>query len=299
MKDTKFIVGLGEVLWDKLQKNGKPVRNGKKLGGAPANFAYHASQFGHEGLVVSAIGLDQDGDEIIAELESHHLPYHLDRVSHKTGTVDADITDPNAPVYTIHTKVAWSHIPFTDELRAIAAAAKAVCFGSLAQWGRESCHTIRQFLDSTPEECLKICDINLRQKFYRKSNIRESLKRADILKLNEKELPAIALLLGYQTADEEVLCRRLMRAYHLKMVIYTLGEKGSWIFWKDGKSFQGTPEVNVKSAVGAGDSFTGAFIGSLLNGKSIEEAHRVAVNVSAYVCTQEGAMPEIPEEVKR
>ncbi len=135
MKDTQFIIGLGEVLWDKLQRDGKPVRKGKKLGGAPANFAYHASQFGYEGLVVSAIGLDKDGDEIITRLEAHHLPYHLDRVSYKTGTVDADITNPNAPVYTIHTKVAWSHIPFPDELKAIAAAAKAVCFGSLAQWG--------------------------------------------------------------------------------------------------------------------------------------------------------------------
>ena len=299
MKDTQFIIGLGEVLWDKLQKDGKPVRKGKKLGGAPANFAYHAGQFGHEGLVVSAIGLDKDGDEIIAELESHHLPYHLDRVSYKTGTVDADITNPNAPVYSIHTKVAWSHIPFTDELKAIAAAAKAVCFGSLAQWGRESRHTIRQFLDSTPEGCLKICDINLRQRYYKKSTIRESLKRADILKLNEEELPAITQPLGYQMAGEEVLCRRLMRAYKLQMIILTKGVHGSWVLWKGGKSFQGTPKVKVKSAVGAGDSFTGAFIGSLLNGKSIEEAHQVAVKVSAYVCTQKGAMPMIPEEIKQ
>ena len=213
--------------------------------------------------------------------------------------MDADITNPNAPVYTIHTKVAWSHIPFTQELKAIAAAAKAVCFGSLAQWGRESKNTIRQFLDATPEGCLKICDINLRQRYYRKSTIRESLKRADILKLNEEELPTITRLLGYQMVGEELLCRRLMRAYRLKILILTKGVHGSRVLWKGGESFQGTPKVKVKSAVGAGDSFTGAFIGSILNGKSIEEAHRVAVKVSAYVCTREGAMPIIPEEIKQ
>lgn len=123
--DARFVVGLGEVLRDMFPK-------GKRLGGAPANFAYHAAQFGHEGLVVSAIGLDKLGSAIIAELDKHSLPYHLDRVSYPTGTVDVDLSNPNAPAYTINTKVAWSHIPFTDELRVIAAHTKAVCFGSLA-----------------------------------------------------------------------------------------------------------------------------------------------------------------------
>lgn len=289
MQNERFIVGIGEILWDNFP-------TGKRLGGAPANFACHAGQFGHESLVVSAIGHDKDGADIIKELESHHLAYHLDRVSYKTGTVNVDLTDPNAPKYTIIRPVAWDHIPFTDDVKAIAAGAKAVCFGTLSQRGLESRRTIRLFLDSTPADCLKICDINLRQTFFNKSIIQESLRRADILKLNEEELPAITRLLGYQIAGEEVLCRRLMRAYKLQMIILTKGVHGSWVLWKGGKSFQGTPKVKVKSAVGAGDSFTGAFIGSLLNGKSIEEAHQVAVKLSAYVCTREGAMPVIPEE---
>ena len=148
-KDTRFVVGLGEVLWDQMLRDGKPVRNGRNLGGAPANFAYHVSQYGHEGLVVSAIGYDRDGNDIISELETHSLPYHLERVPYPTGTVDADITNPNAPVYTIHTRCAWSHIPFTDELRDIASRTKAVCFGSLAQWGRESRQSIRCFVVKT------------------------------------------------------------------------------------------------------------------------------------------------------
>lgn len=298
-KDSHPVVGLGEVLWDQFVNNGKKSRRGRMLGGAPANFAYHAAQFGHEGLVVSAIGPDRDGSDIISALEDRSLPCHLDRVPYPTGTVDADITNPNAPVYTIHTRSAWSHIPFNSELQAIAARAKAVCFGTLTQWGRESRSTIRLFLDSCQDDCLKVFDINLRQSYYTKTTIRESLHRADILKLNEEELHVLTNLFGYQMAGEETLCRRLMKAYGLKMVILTKGIYGSWVLWKGGRNFQGTPQVKVVSAVGAGDAFTGAFVGSYLNGVSLQVAHETAARVSAYVCTQKGAMPVIPESIKR
>lgn len=287
----RCVVGIGEVLWDKF-----PGR--KALGGAPANFAYHAAQMGHQGLVVSAVGIDRDGSGIRAELKKHALPFHLDWVPYPTGTVDADISDPNNPKYTIHTRCAWSHIPFTDELREIAARTKAVCFGTLAQWGQESRRSIRAFLDHCPPDCLKVCDINLRQNYFTKAVIRESLRRANILKLNEEELTVVTGLLGYRMAGEEVLCRRLMKSCHLDMIILTKGIHGSWIVWKDGRSFQPTPEVKVVSAVGAGDAFTGAFIGSLLHGASIEEAHRKAVRISAFVCTRKGAMPRIPEDLR-
>ena len=289
MKDDRFTVGLGEVLFDVFGKK-------KRIGGATANFAYHASRFGHEGLVVSAIGYDRNGNEIISELETHALPYHLERVPYPTGTVDADITNPNAPVYTIHTRCAWSHIPFTDELKEIAGHTKAVCYGTLAQWGRESRQTIRLFLDSCGPDCTKICDINLRQKYFNKSIIKESLRRADILKLNEDELGVITSLLGYQLAGEEILCRRIMGSYHIQMVILTKGVNGSWVLWKNDRSFHGTPKVKVKSAVGAGDAFTGAFIGAYLNGTPIKIAHRIAALYAAQVCTKEGAMPEVDDK---
>ena len=140
--------------------------------------------------------------------------------------------------------------------------------------------------------------LSSRQRYFTKSIIKESLRRADILKLNEEELTAVTGLLGYQLAGEEVLCRKLMKSYGLRMAILTKGVNGSAVLWKEDHSFQETPKVKVRSAVGAGDAFTGAFIGSLLCGKSIEEAHRTAAKVSAYVCTQEGAMPEIPAGVK-
>ena len=142
----------------------------------------------------------------------------------------------------------------------------------LAQWGRESRTSIRLFLDNCPADCLRICDINLRQKYYTKATIRESLRRADILKLNEDELDVITRLFGFKMAGEEVL-------------------------WKGGHSFQGTPKVKVVSAVGAGDSFTGSFIGAYLSGASIPQAHVLAVQVSAHVCTQKGAMPVIPADL--
>ena len=297
--DPRYVVGIGEILWDRMFRGGKPVRRGRKLGGAPANFAYHVSQFGHNGLVVSAIGYDRDGKDIVAELARHGLCCHLERVPFPTGTVDADITDPNSPIYNIRTYVAWNHIAVTDHIRRIAAGTKAVCFGTLAQWGRISRNTIRVFLDHCPEDCLKICDINLRQRFFTKATIRESLRRADILKLNERELTMVTGLLGYRMAGEEALCRRLMGMYDLRMIILTKGTDGSWVLWKDGRSFQGTPKVKVRSAVGAGDAFTGAFVGSLLNGDSIREAHRKAARVAAFVCTRDGAMPEVPEELLR
>ena len=301
MKNVKaFIVGIGEVLWDVFT-------TGKKLGGAPANFAYHAAQFNKfdqfypDSLVVSAIGYDKEGSEIIRELEGHSLPYHLDRVTYPTGTVVTDISDPNNPSYDIKTRVAWSHIPLTDELREIASRTMAVCFGTLAQWGRESRNTILSFLDSCPEDCLKICDINLRQSYYTKTTIKECLRRADILKLNEEELYIITTLLDYKMAGEENLCRRLMGSYGINTIILTKGIHGSWILWQESskkwKSFQPAPEVKVADTVGAGDAFTGAYVASLLNSLSIEQAHEVAAKVAAYVCTQKGAMPEIPSNL--
>ena len=189
-------------------------------------------------------------------------------------------------------------IHFTDELLKIANNTKAVCFGTLAQWGRESRRSIRLFLDNCPAGCLKICDINLRQRYYNKSIIRESLRRADILKLNEEELTAVTGILGYKMAGEEVLCRRLMKAYNLQVLILTKGVDGSCVFWKGGHSFLPTPKVKVKSAVGAGDAFTGAFIGFYLHGGTVQASHQFAVNYAAFVCTMEGAMPEMPDLTK-
>ena len=288
---SRFVIGIGEALWDMLPE-------GKQLGGAPANFAYHASQFGHEAVAVSAIGRDVLGDEIIEALEKRRLPFCMDRVDYPTGTVQVTLDDKGVPQYEIKTGVAWDNIPYTQELAHLAAGCKAVCFGSLAQRNDVSRATIGRFLDSVPGDCLKVFDINLRQRFYGKEIVEDSFHRCNILKINDEELVTIARMLELPGLALEEKCRLLMKEYDLQMLILTCGENGSYVFYQGGMSFLETPKVSVADTVGAGDSFTGAFVGSLLKGKSVPEAHETAVKVSAFVCTQSGAMPVVPDSLK-
>ena len=291
MRMGKYVIGIGEALWDVLPE-------GKKLGGAPANFAYHARQFGLEGIAVSAIGHDVLGEEIVEAFEEHRLPYHLARVEYPTGTVQVTLDAQGVPQYEIKTDVAWDNIPFDGELAALAADCKAVCFGSLAQRSEVSRYTIGAFLDAVPADCLKVFDINLRQHFYTREVLEASFQRCDILKINDEELETVSRLYDIPGASLEEKGRHLFNQYGLKMLILTCGTNGSYVFHAGGMSYQDTPKVEVADTVGAGDSFTGAFIGSILQGKSVAVAHETAVKVSAYVCTQKGAMPVVPGELK-
>jgi fructokinase len=288
----EYIVGIGEVLWDVFP-------TGRKLGGAPANFAYHVSQFGLEGLAVSAVGRDDLGGETLDALDGHGLHFHMDRVEEPTGTVQVTLDAHGVPQYEIKTGVAWDNIPYTKELAQIAASTRAVCFGSLAQRSPVSRETIGWFLDAVPEDCLKVFDINLRQQFYTREILEDSLKRADILKINEDEIVIVARMFSVPGDGFEAICRSLKERFGLKMVILTCGAVGSYVFHDGGMSYLDTPEVQVADTVGAGDSFTGAFVACIIAGKSVEEAHRTAVDVSAYVCTQTGAMPQVPEGLIR
>ncbi len=287
------IVGIGEALWDVLPE-------GKKIGGAPANFAYHVSQFGLDSLVISAIGKDKLGEEIIENFNEKELTYHLPEVEYPTGTVQVEIDQVGVPQYNIKENVAWDNIPFTKDLEKIAKHTRAVCFGSLAQRSVVSRNTILSFLDAMPkdDDVLKVFDINLRQGFYSKEIICESLRRCNILKINDEELVTVSRLKGYPGIDLQDKCWILLGKYNLKMLILTCGVNGSYVFTPGNVSFQPTPKVEVADTVGAGDSFTATFISSIIKGLPVEEAHKKAVQVSAYVCTQNGAMPVLPEEFK-
>ena len=236
----QVIVGLGEALWDCLPE-------GKKLGGAPANFAYHAGQFGVDSMAISAVGNDTLGEETLKEFDQKGVHYLMPHVDYPTGTVQVTLDSEGIPTYDIKEGVAWDNIPFTPEMEEIAKNCRAICFGSLAQRNEVSRQTIHKFLDTAPKDCLKIFDINLRQNFYSKEVIQDSLR--------------------------------------------------SYVFAPGVKSFLETPHVKVADTVGAGDSFTGSFAAAILAGMPIPEAHRLAVDVSAYVCTQQGAMPKLPEEL--
>ncbi len=292
MKQNRYVVGLGEVLWDVLPE-------GKKLGGAPANFAYHAGQFlGMDSTVaISALGDDKLADETIDALKEHGLNDLMPRVPYPTGTVQVQLDEQGIPTYDIKENVAWDNIPFDDDIAQIARNCRAVCFGSLAQRNVVSRTTIQKFLDATPADCLKIFDINLRQQFYTQEILRESFQRCNILKINDEELVLIGRMFGYPGLDIENKCWLILGKYNLDMLVLTCGTNGSYVFTPGHVSFQETPKVKVADTVGAGDSFTGSFVGSILNGKSVADAHRLAVQVSAYVCTQNGAMPTLPAEL--
>lgn len=287
--NNKYVVGIGEVLWDVLPE-------GKKLGGAPANFAYHVSQFGLSSRVVSAIGNDKLGAEIERDFSEKGLEGIIEKVAYPTGTVQVSLDDNGVPNYTIKENVAWDNIPFTPALKELAQHTCAVSYGSLAQRNIVSRETIHAFLDAMPKEgAYKIFDINLRQNFYTKDIICESLERCNVLKINDEELVAVSRLFGYPGIDLQDKCWILLAKYDLKMLILTCGVNGSYVFTPGHVSFVETPKVAVADTVGAGDSFTAAFVSAVLRGLSVSEAHKLAVNVSAYVCTQNGAMPILPD----
>ncbi len=292
METKRYVVGLGEALWDVLPE-------GKKLGGAPANFAYHAGQFlGQENtLAVSALGEDRLAEETLDSLREHGLSYLMPHVPYPTGTVQVTLDDQGIPSYDIKENVAWDNIPLSDEVQEVARHCRAVCFGSLAQRNVVSRNTIQQFLDLTPNDCMKIFDINLRQNFYNKEIIQESLHRCNVLKINDEELVIIGRMFGYPGLDMENKCWLILGKYNLDMLVLTCGTNGSYVFTPGQMSVQETPVVEVADTVGAGDSFTGSFCAAILNGKPVSEAHQLAVAVSAYVCTQNGAMPVLPDEM--
>ncbi|SES70407.1 carbohydrate kinase family protein [Prevotella sp. kh1p2] len=286
----KIIVGLGEALWDCLPE-------GRKLGGAPANFAYHASQFGNEAYAISAVGNDELGTETLKAFDEKQLHYIMPRVDFPTGTVQVTLDDEGVPTYDIKTDVAWDNIPFTPEIEEAAHNCQAVCFGSLAQRSSVSRDTIRRFLGATPMSCLKIFDINLRQNFYSKEVICDSLRSCNVLKINDEELVTIGRLFGYPGLDMENKCWLILGKYNLNMLVLTCGVNGSYVFAPGLVSYQETPLVDVADTVGAGDSFTGGFTAAILAGMPMQEAHKLAVEVSAFVCTQNGAMPKLPQEL--
>ena len=284
---SNIVTGIGEVLWDVLPE-------GKKLGGAPANFAYHVSQFGFESRIVSAIGPDMLGEELLSGLGDKGLDCMIETVPYPTGTVQVELDGNGIPCYDIRQDVAWDNIPFTPGLEALAKTTGAVCFGSLAQRSPVSRDTINRFIDAMPEGSLRIFDINLRQNFYTKDIACNSMRKCNILKINNEELETVSVMLGLPDGPQQSRAKALLSMFGLKALILTCGATGSHVFTSEETSYIATPQVEVADTVGAGDSFTAAFVSGLLKGLDIRQAHRLAVETSAFVCTQEGAMPELP-----
>lgn len=290
--DKGIVIGIGELLFDVFP-------TGKQLGGAPVNFAYHIAQLGLDSLAISAIGKDKLGDEIVNIMNEKKIKALVPRIDVPTGTVQVSLDSAGVPNFTITRDVAWDKIPCDERILDAAKRARAVCFGSLAQRDEVSRKTINYLLDNISEQndAMVIFDINLRQSFYSKEIIESSLDKCNVLKINDDEYRLVSGMLGYDADDFQAGCNWLLKKYSLKYVILTCGANGSYVFWRGGSSYLDTPKVRVVDTVGAGDSFTAAFCAAILKGKSIEQAHELAVKVSAFVCTKPGAMPELPGDI--
>jgi fructokinase len=274
----KIIVGLGEILWDIF-----PER--KMLGGAAAHFAMHASQFGCSGCVVSAVGKDSLGKEILGLLAEKELNFIIESVDYPTGEVQVTLDAQGVPQYKICENTAWDNIPFTERAKELALNCSAVCFGTLAQRNETSRKTIRHFLELVPHNAYKILDLNLRQHFYSKKIIHESLLRCNILKANEEEIAKTAQLFGFTGMTEQEIYLHLLKTYNLQMVVETKGAVGSYVFASGETSYLDSPKIHAVNTVGAGDSFIGTFIAALLCGKTMRSAHQLAVEVSSFYIT--------------
>lgn len=272
---------------------------GKKLGGAPANFAFHADQLGGKSHVVSAVGVDELGEEIQAKIISLGLKEDYIAVIKNcpTGTVNVRLDSKGNPNYVIHENVAWDHIPWNENLAALAKNADAVCFGSLCQRSNVSRKTIWCFLDSTRADCLRVFDINLRQNYYNFDVITESLARANALKLNDEELSVLTRMLDITGTQKEII-EELISRYNLQWLVLTRGSAGSIISTGDETTECAGYPVNVADTIGAGDAFTAATVMAWLNGMELPKINDFACRVAGFICTQIGAMSKLPNELK-
>jgi len=287
-----ILVGLGEILWDLLP-------TGRQLGGAPANFAYHAHALGAEARLVSRIGGDALGEAAREQLAALGLSLEALQVDPilATGTAGVSLTADGQPHFTIHEPAAWDALEFSPASRHAVADAHAVCFGTLAQRGGPSRATLRALLSATPPFALRILDLNLRQHYFSRAVIEDSLALAQILKLNDGELAQLASLLDL-SGDARAQMARLAERYQLRCVACTRGAQGSLLFAAGAWSEHPGIPTEVVDTVGAGDAFAAAMTLGLLAGWPLEEINHRAVALATYVCTQRGATPPVPATLR-
>lgn len=284
------LVGIGELLWDLLP-------GGRQLGGAPANFAYHARALGGEGVPVSAVGADDAGRDARARLQELGLSdgWVAADPAHPTGVVDVRLDDRGVPSYTIREGAAWDHLTLTPGMLELARRADAVCFGSLGQRSPEARRSIRAFVAAVRPGCLRVLDVNLRQHYFDAPLLRDLLGSCDALKLNDEELPVLTRLLDLP-GDEPGALATLAERYPLRLLALTRGPAGCLLLSGSRRAEHPGVPARVADTVGAGDAFTAAMILHLLRGTDLDAIAAIANRVASYVCTQAGATPPIPPE---
>ncbi|MDA0200741.1 MAG: PfkB family carbohydrate kinase [Bacteroidetes bacterium] len=282
------VAGLGEVLWDVFPE-------GKRLGGAPANFAAHAQQLGAHAFVLSAVGKDALGREALVKLDQYGIDLTglLEIASFPTGTVSVDLDQHGNPSYEIQENVAWDHTPLQPSITNTAKHLDAVCFGTLAQRNKTSQNTIFKTLRATSDNCLKVFDLNFRKNYYHKEMLLQSFDISDVVKMNEEEFVEIQTLFSLPSNLQKGMMS-LMERFDLKLAMLTLGRKGSIMMSQnDYSELKVNQSVQVKSTVGAGDAFTAAAVMGWLNQKPLDKIHHKSSDLAAYVCSQLDAVPKI------
>lgn len=287
------VVGLGEALWDVLP-------DGDHFGGAPANVALHAAALGAEAWLVSAVGQDARGDAALARLDAAGV--RRDAVArladHPTGVVRVTLDAAGHPVYDIAAESAWDYMPWSATVREVAEQADAIAFGSLAQRAPVSRVTIRHAVQATRDTTWRLFDVNLRQSYYDAAVLTASLELANAVKLNDEELPVVARLCGLAETTPVDQLRALCERFDLRLAALTRGPCGSLLATPDHVCESPAAPTVVADTVGAGDAFTATLLIGILAGRSLEDVSRRANAVAAYVCSQAGATPPIPEDLR-
>ena len=286
------VIGIGEVLWDLLP-------SGPQLGGAPANFAYHAQALGARAEVITRVGNDRFGQEICERFREMGLPEDEVQVDEAapTGTVTVTITGHGVPYFVIHENVAWDRLVVSQAALKAVRGANAICFGSLAQRNSISGTAIQRLVAAAPVDALRVFDINLRQSFYSREIMERSLRLANVLKLNDAELPVLAQMFELGASAKQQM-KSLAEGFSLRGVVLTRGAEGSLIYEHGRWSEQTARTVQVVDTVGAGDAFTAALVLGLLHQQDLDEVHAFAAEVARYVCSCAGATPALPSQLR-
>jgi fructokinase len=290
-----LFVGLGELIWDLLPE-------GRRLGGAPTNFAYMARLLGNRSAVASRVGRDALGREARARLEAAGVSTEYIQVEgeHPTGTVGVEIGERGEPDFRVNGNSAWDYLEWTPRLRELAARADCVCFGTLGQREPRARETVTRFLEHVRPDALRVFDVNLRHSFFTTEMLARSLALSDAVKLNEEELRSAASMLSLRGEEERALAEDLLARFDLKLVAVTRGERGSLLVSKGGASEHAGFRVEVADTIGSGDAFAAALAHCRLRGATLEASNEIANRVGSWVATRAGATPDAdPQTVAR
>ena len=291
---TKPLIAIGEVLWDLLP-------SGAVLGGAPLNFAFRMGELGGDARVLTRVGPDGFGAEARRAAETKGLDcslWQMDPVA-PTGTVNVTFDAAGKPDFQILPDVAYDRLEATPESIAAVSAAGCVYFGTLIQRTAQARDEVGKLLAAAEVAgALRVLDLNLRRDCHSPQTIRESLARADVVKLSDEEAVVVGKFFGLPHEDLPALARHIIALLPAKVLAITLGADGALAVDRSGQAVRVAGErVAVVDTCGCGDAFTAGLVSGILGGLPLESCVRRGVELGSSVAAQEGATRPLPPEV--